>query len=116
CPLRCTAHRTKEIVGTRITTSASGESWYYDRQGLDWGRNADPSDINDQMSNQRLRPSASSRHMRRCITCSYSITSSARKKRRIQGVVKLGSVWMIAPMMYVTQTDFDDDVIISCRL
>src|SRR5262249_8593118 len=42
-PLRCTAHRTKEIVGTRITTSGSGESWYYDRQRLDCGRKADPS-------------------------------------------------------------------------
>jgi hypothetical protein len=54
--------------------------------------------------------------MRRCITCSYSITSSARKKRRIQGMVKLGSAWMIAPMMYMIQIDCDNDVIISCRL
>jgi hypothetical protein len=53
--------------------------------------------------------------MRRRITCSYSITSSARKKRRIQGMVKLGtfSARMIAPMMYMIQIDCDNDVIIS---
>jgi hypothetical protein len=53
--------------------------------------------------------------MRRRITCSYSITSSARKKRRIQRMVKLGtfSARMIAPMMYMIQIDCDNDVIIS---
>jgi hypothetical protein len=31
-------------------------------------------------------------------------------------MVKLGSAWMIAPMMYMIQIDCDNDVIISCRL
>jgi hypothetical protein len=53
--------------------------------------------------------------MRRRITCSYSITSSTRKKRRIQGMVKLGTfcAWMIAPMMYMIQIDCDNDEIIT---
>jgi hypothetical protein len=52
--------------------------------------------------------------MPRRITCSYSITSSARKKKD-SGMVKLGtfSAWMIAPIEYIIQIDCDNDVIIT---
>src|SRR5262245_28983468 len=59
------------------------------------------------------RRSANSQHMRRSITCSYSITSTASNKKDTGDGKADYLLRQDGPMMYMIQIDCENDVIIT---